>query len=39
MQHFIDCVRKNKEPLINGNEALDTLKVAIDINNKLREKK
>lgn len=33
--HFMDCIRSNKEPLVNGNEALSTLKIALDINNKL----
>lgn len=36
IRHFIDCVRNNEEPLVNGDEALSTLKIALDINNKLR---
>ena len=39
IEHFLECIRDNKEPLVNGNEALATLKVAIDINKKLEEKK
>ena len=35
LQHFIDCVRNNKTPLVSGNEAKEALKVALEISKKI----
>jgi len=29
LAHFVDCIARNKEPLVNGEEALKTLEVAL----------
>lgn len=35
LEHFIDCVRDNKKPLVSGIEGREALKVALDITNKI----
>ena len=35
--HFRECVRENKPPLVDGEEALRTLEVAFEIMKKIRE--
>ncbi len=36
LEHFIDCVRENKTPLVTGLEGRDALKVALEISEKIR---
>ncbi len=37
LEHFIDCIRDNKTPLVSGIEGRAALKVALDINQKIWE--
>ncbi len=37
LEHFLDCVRENKQPIVSGIEAREALKVALDINQKICE--
>ena len=37
LEHFIDCVRDNKKPLVSGIEGRDALRVALSINQKIWE--
>lgn len=39
LEHFLDCIRDNKKPLVSGLEARDALKVALDITQKIWEHK
>ena len=39
LQAFIDCVRQNKEPLVSGRVAREALKVALEIQNQIWQKK
>ncbi|MCA9409135.1 MAG: Gfo/Idh/MocA family oxidoreductase, partial [Candidatus Omnitrophica bacterium] len=39
LEHFIDCVREDQKPLVSGEEALDALKVALTISEKIWTKK
>ena len=39
IEHFIDCVQNDKTPLISGKEALDALKVALQISQQIWKKK
>lgn len=36
LEHFIDCVRDDKRPLVAGEEGRDALKVALQITSKIR---
>ena len=33
LSHFVDCIIKNNNPITDGNSAIKSLKVAIDIEN------
>jgi len=35
LEHFVDCIQKNKTPLITGTEGRDALKVALAISRKI----
>ena len=35
LDHFIECVRKNKTPLVSGHEGRDALKVALEISQQI----
>ena len=37
LEHFIDCVRDNKKPLVSGIEGREALRVALTINQKIWE--
>ena len=37
LEHFLDCVREDKQPKVSGVEGRDALKVALDINQKIWE--
>ena len=37
LEHFLDCVRDNKKPLVSGVEGREALKVALMINQKIWE--
>ena len=37
LEHFLDCVREDKQPLVSGREAKQALKVALDITDKIWE--
>jgi predicted dehydrogenase len=37
LEHFIDCVRDNKQPIVSGREGKDALKLALDITEKIWE--
>ena len=37
LEHFLDCVRDDKQPIVSGVEARQALKVALDINQKIWE--
>lgn len=37
LEHFIDCIREDKQPLVGGAEGRAALKVALDINQKIWE--
>ncbi len=39
LEHFIDCVRENKTPLVSGKEGREALKVALTITNKIWQNK
>ena len=39
IEHFLKCIKDNEDPLVNGDEALSTLKIALDINEKLKKVK
>lgn len=36
IEHFFDCINFNESPLVSGEEALEALKIALDINDKLK---
>lgn len=36
IEHFFDCIKFNESPLVSGEEALEALKIALDINDKLK---
>ncbi len=38
LREFINCIKENKEPEVNGSVGLDVLRVATDALNKLRER-
>lgn len=35
LEHFVDCVREDKQPIVSGREATDALRVALEITNKI----
>ena len=35
IEHFIDCIRNNKVPIVSGKEAKEALKVALAIGKKI----
>lgn len=37
LEHFLDCIRDDKRPIVSGVEAREALKVALDINQKIWE--
>lgn len=39
LEHFVECVREDKTPLISGQEAKEALKVALEITRKIWHKK
>ena len=39
LEHFIDCIREDRKPLVSGIEAKDALKVALEITQKIWEHK
>ncbi|MBI3602133.1 MAG: Gfo/Idh/MocA family oxidoreductase [Candidatus Omnitrophica bacterium] len=39
LEHFIDCIREDKKPLVSGVEAREALKVALEITHKIWEHK
>jgi predicted dehydrogenase len=39
LEHFVDCIREDKQPLISGREGKDALEVALKIDEKIRQKK
>ncbi len=39
LEHFIDCIREDKKPLVSGVEAKQALKVALEITQKIWEHK
>lgn len=38
LEHFIDCVKNKKRPLVSGKEALEALKIALLITKKIHKK-
>ncbi len=36
LEHFIDCIQQDKNPIISGKEARDALKVALEITKKIK---
>ena len=39
IEHFLDCVRRDQTPIISGKEALEALKVALQISQQIWKKK
>ncbi len=39
LEHFLDCIRENRQPLVSGVEAKEALKVALEITHKIWEHK
>ncbi len=39
LEHFLDCVREDKQPIVSGVEAKEALKLALDITQKIWEHK
>ena len=39
LEHFLDCIREDKKPLVSGVEAKEALKVALEITQKIWEHK
>lgn len=39
LEHFIDCIREDKKPLVSGVEAQEALKVALEVTQKIWEHK
>jgi len=37
LEHFVDCIRNNKQPLVSGIEGREALKVALEISKQIRE--
>jgi predicted dehydrogenase len=37
LAHFVDCVRKGKQPLVTGSDGLQALKVAYDVREKIEK--
>ena len=37
IEHFLNCIANDEEPLVNGKEALATLKTALEINEELKK--
>lgn len=38
LEHFVDCIREDKQPIVSGREATDALKVALEITRKIWKK-
>lgn len=38
LEHFIDCVKNKKRPIVSGKEALEALKIALTITKKIHHK-
>lgn len=37
IEHFLQCISENQEPIVDGKEALESLRIALDINEQLKK--